>query len=43
MGQWISLLWHNSFVNRQRLSLLCEKTGAIALALPGLRADRQTK
>jgi len=38
MVQYISLLWYNSFVNRQQLPLLCEKIGATALALPGLVA-----
>jgi len=42
MAQWINL-WYNSFVNRWRLPLLCEKTGAIALVLPGLMEGRQTK
>jgi len=40
MAQWINLLWYNSFVNRRQLLLLCEKTGAIALALLGLMAGR---
>jgi len=35
MVQWINL-WYNCFVNRQLLPLLYEKTGAIALVLPGL-------
>jgi len=37
MVQWINL-WYNSFVNRRQLPLLCEKTGAIALALLSLTA-----
>jgi len=41
MLQWINLLWYNNFVNWHQLSLLCEKTGAIALALPGLMAGWQ--
>ena len=38
MAQWINLYRNNSFVNRRRLSLLCEKSGAVALAQPGLTA-----
>ena len=41
MAQWINLYRNNSFVNRRRLSLLCEKSGAVALAQPGLTAGRQ--
>ena len=29
---------NNSFIKRQQLSLLCEKSGAIALTVPGLMA-----
>jgi len=39
MEQLINLLWYNSFVNRQRLSLLYEKTGTITLTLLGLMAS----
>ena len=36
MVQWVSILQNNSFINPMQLPLLCEKTGAIALAQPGL-------
>ena len=39
MAQWINVLWNSSFVNPSRLSFLCEKTGAVALAQPGLMAS----
>ena len=35
MAQWINLNRNNSFVNRTRLPLLCEKSGAILLVLVG--------
>ena len=38
MVQWINVLQNNSFINPTQLPLLCEKTGAIALAQPGLMA-----
>jgi len=41
MAQWINLLWNSSFVNETRLPFLCEKSGAIALVLPGLTAGWQ--
>ena len=41
MSQWINILLNNSFVNLMQLPLLCEKTGAIALAQPGLTAGWQ--
>ena len=41
MAQWINVLLNNSFVNPTRLSLLCEKTGALAIVEPGLTAGRQ--
>ena len=40
MVQWINLNRNNSFVNRMRLPLLCEKSGAILLVLVGLMAGR---
>ena len=40
MAQWTNVLWNNSFVNLTRLPLLCEITGAVALAQPGLTAGR---
>jgi len=36
MAQWMDLLRNNSFVNLMRLPFLCDKSGAIALVLPGL-------
>ena len=41
MGQCMNLHLNSSFVNRMRLPLLCEKSGAILLALVGLMAARQ--
>ena len=38
MAQWINVLRNNSFVNPMRLPLLCRKSGAVALAEPGLTA-----
>ena len=35
----MNLHQNNSFVNRTRLPLLCEKSGAILLVLVGLMAD----
>jgi len=40
MVQQINFFQYNSFVNRQRLPLLYEKTKAMALALSGLTAGR---
>ena len=39
MEQWIHIHWNSSFVNQTQLPLLCEKTGAVALAQPVLMAD----
>ena len=41
MAKCISILRNNSFINQSRLPFLCEKAGAVALAQPGLTADRQ--
>ena len=41
MVQWINVLRNNSFVNSMRLPLLCEKTGALAIAELGLTAGWQ--
>ena len=41
MAQWININRNNSFVNRMRLPLLCEKSGAILLVLVGLMAGGQ--
>ena len=41
MVQWINVLQNNSFVNPSWLPFLIAKTGAIALAQPGLTAGRQ--
>ena len=47
MAQWINVLRNNGFVNPTRLSLLCEKTEALAIVVLGLtavwQAVRQTK
>ena len=40
MAQWINLHRNNSFLNRTRLPLLCEKSGAILLVLVGLTPGR---
>jgi len=42
MAQWINILWNSRFVNQTQLPFLCEKSGAIALALPGLMAGSQS-
>ena len=34
-------IWNNIFVNLPRLSLLCEISGPLHLAQPGLTAGRQ--
>ena len=41
MAQSINILRNNSFVNPLWLPFLCEKTGAVALAQPGLTAGRR--
>ena len=41
MAHWINVLRINGFVNPTRLSLLCEKTGALAIVEPGPTAVRQ--
>jgi len=41
MAQWMNLLHNNSFINLAQLLFLCEKSGAIALVLPGLTASWQ--
>ena len=38
MTQWINVLRNNGFVNPTQLPLLYEKTGALAIAEPGLMA-----
>ena len=47
MAQWVNRLRNNIFVNPPPLSLLCEISGALHLAQPGLMAGwpsgRQTK
>ena len=42
MVQWMNLHQNNNFVNRIRLSLLCEKPGAVASASGsyGRQADK---
>ena len=39
-GAWINVLPNKNFINLTLLSLLCEKTGAIATLEPGLMAGR---
>ena len=41
MAQWMNLHQNNSFVNRTRLPLFCEISGAVHLALVDLMAGRQ--
>ena len=41
MAQWINLNQNNNFINRMRLPLLCEKSGAIPLVPVGFMAGRQ--
>ena len=47
MAQWLNHLQNNIFVNATPLPLLCEISGALHLAQPGLTAGwlagRQTK
>ena len=38
MAQWVNRLWNNIFVNAPPLPLLCEISGALHLAQPGLTA-----
>ena len=38
MAQWVNRLWNNIFVNPPPLPLLCEISGALHLAQPGLTA-----
>ena len=40
MAQWKNHLWNNIFANPPPLSLLCEISGALHLAQPGLMAGR---
>ena len=42
MAHWINVLRINGFVNPTRLPLLCEKTGALAIVEPGLKAGRES-
>ena len=41
MAQWVNCLRNNIFVNPPPLPLLCETSGALHLAQPGLTAGRQ--
>ena len=41
MAQWVNRLRNNIFVNLLPLPLLCEISGALHLAQPGLTAGRQ--
>ena len=41
MAQWINHLQNKIFVNPPPLPLLCEISGALHLAQPGLTAGRQ--
>ena len=41
MAQWINVLQKNNFINLTQLSLLCEKTGALAIVEPGLTAGQE--
>ena len=41
MAQWVNCLRNNIFVNPPPLPLLCESSGALHLAQPGLTAGRQ--
>ena len=41
MVQWVNRLRSNIFVNLPPLPLLCEISGALDLAQPGLTAGRQ--
>ena len=41
MARWVNRLWNNIFVNPSPLPLLCEISGALHLAQPGLMAGWQ--
>ena len=41
MVQWVNRLWTNIFINPLPLPLLCEISGALNLAQPGLTAGWQ--
>ncbi len=41
MEQWVNRLRNNIFVNLPPLPLLCEISGALHIAQPGLTAGRQ--
>ena len=41
MAQWTNLQRNNGFVNPTPFPMLCEKSGALHLAEPGLTAGRQ--
>ena len=41
MAQWVNRLQNNIFVNPLPTPLLCEISGALHLAQPGLTAGRQ--
>ena len=41
MAQWVNCLRNKIFVNSLPLPLLCEISGALHLAQPGLMAGRQ--
>ena len=41
MAQWVNRLRNNIFVNPPPLPLLCEISGTLHLAQPGLTAGRQ--
>ena len=41
MAQWRNLQRNNGFVNPTPFPMLCEKSGALHLAEPGLTAGRQ--
>ena len=41
MTQWVNRVQNNIFVNALPLPLLCEISGALHLAEPGLTAGRQ--
>ena len=41
MAQWVNRLRNNIFINPAPLPLLCEISGALHLAQPGLTAGRQ--
>ena len=41
MAQWVNRIWNHIFVNPPPLPLLCEISGALHLAQPGLTAGWQ--